>query len=459
MILSGYIVPGKPLPLLAPEKSPAWAELRRGFEAARDEIQASGADLLLLYSTQWVNVIGHQIQADPNPEWVHVDQDWHAFGTMPYAFRMDADFAQAYERSAQGRGLHARTVNYRAFPIDSGVIQALKLLNPDNAIPACVVGCNMYADRAETIVLGKAALDALQGRKTVAVAITSLSNRVFPRQIEPKDDRLYSAKDDEWNRKLLEMLADGRVEDVSQVIREFSLQAHGDQKGRAFWWLSALLGQHNGYRGMVHAYGPLWGSGAAVVALTPAPERNLSREFDEGEVEVFGGERGVLAGTNPVSQVPSPEGTPAPTSALRTQDPGLIFASRAPKPIGAYPHARREGDFIFVSGIGPRQPETDAIPGGPVRDAAGQPLDYDAAAQTRAVIENIKAILEDAGSRLEDVVDCQCFLINMERDFQAFNAVYREYFQAIQATRTTVEVRALPTPIAVELKVIARASA
>lgn len=458
MILNGYIVPGKPLPLLAPEKSPAWAELRKGFDAARDEIRASGANLILIYSTQWVNVIGHQIQADPNPEWVHVDQDWHAFGTMPYSFRMDAEFAKAYERAAQARGLHARTVNYRAFPIDSGVIQALKLLNPDNAIPACVVGCNMYADRAETLVLGKAALDALAatGKKAVAVAVTSLSNRVFPRQIEPAEDRLYSAKDDEWNRKLLEMLADGRVEDVSQVIREFSLQAHGDQKGRAFWWLSALLGQHNGYTGKVHAYGPIWGSGAAVVSLTPAPERNVSREFDEGEVEVFGGERGVLSGSTSENPIQSPPHAQAKEPAPPTQ---FIHASasRAPKPVGAYPHARREGDFIFVSGIGPRQPETDEIPGGPVRDKAGQPLDYDAAAQTRAVIENIRAILEDAGSRLEDVIDCQCFLINMDRDFQAFNAAYKEFFQDIQATRTTVEVRALPTPIAVELKVIARA--
>src|SRR5690348_1931172 len=161
MILKGYLVPGKPLPLLAPEKNPNWAELRRGFDAAHAEIAASGADLLLLYSTQWINVIGHQIQADPEPEWVHVDQDFHAFGTMPYKFRMDPAFAQAYETAARARGLHARTVSYRGFPLDSGVIQALQLLNPDNAIPSCVVGCNMYADRAETIVLGKAAADAV----------------------------------------------------------------------------------------------------------------------------------------------------------------------------------------------------------------------------------------------------------------------------------------------------------
>ncbi len=454
MIVKGFIVPGRPLPLLAPDRNPAWAELRRGFEQARAEIQASGADLILCYSTQWVNVIGHQIQGDPQPEWVHVDQDFHAFGTMPYKLRMDADFAKAYEAAGRARGLFTRAVSYRGFPIDSGTIQALQLLNPDNAIPACVVGCNMYADRAETIVLAKAALDAVKatGKKVVAVAVTALSNRVFPRMIDPTDDRLYAAKDDEWNRKVLEMLEDGRVEDVSQVIREFSQQAHGDQRGRAFWWLSGMLGQHNGYAGQTLAYGPLWGSGAAVVSLTPAPERNLSREFDEGEVETFGGERGVLAGGKAAPPPTTDDRRPTtPSGAIHTS------AKKAPKAVGAYPHARRQGDFIFVSGIGPRQPETDEIPGGPVRNADGTPRDYDTAAQTKAVIENIKAILEDAGSSLEAIVDCQCFLIDMQRDFKAFNEVYRQYFEGIQATRTTVEVRALPTPIAVEMKVIARA--
>lgn len=459
MILNGYIVPGRPLPLLAPEQSPHWAELRKGFDVAREEIKASGADLILVYSTQWVNVIGHQIQGDPAPEWVHVDQDFHAFGTMPYKLRMDAEFAKAFEAAGRARGLFTRAVSYKGFPIDSGTIQALQLLNPDNAIPACVVGCNMYADRAETIVLAKAAVDALKatGKKAVAVAVTALSNRVFPRMIDPKEDHLYSAKDDEWNRKLLEMLEDGRVEDVSQVIREFSQQASGDQRGRAFWWLSGMLGQHNGYAGKTLAYGPLWGSGAAVVSLTPAPERNLSREFDEGEVETFGGERGVLAGGKSAPNPTPDAGRSVPPPKAVASGAIHTSAKKAPKAVGAYPHARRQGDFIFVSGIGPRQPETDEIPGGPVRNADGSPRDYDAAAQTKAVIENIRAILEDAGSSLDAIVDCQCFLIDMQRDFKAFNEVYRQYFEGIQATRTTVEVRALPTPIAVEMKVIAKA--
>ena len=112
--------------------------------------------------------------------------------------------------------------------------------------------------------------------------------------------------------------------------------------------------------------------------------------------------------------------------------------------------------MLYLSGVGPRQPGTNAIPGGPIRGPSGESLDYDVAAQTRAVIENIRVILEAAGSSLEDVIDVTAFLVDMDRDFAAYNAVYKEYFEPIQATRTTIAIRALPTPIAVEFKVIAK---
>jgi len=139
---------------------------------------------------------------------------------------------------------------------------------------------------------------------------------------------------------------------------------------------------------------------------------------------------------------------------VSTRD-GAVRTEAAPKPVGPYPHARRVGDLLFVSGMGPRQAGTDEIPGGPVRDPMGNPLDYDVRAQTHAVIENIRRVLEAAGSSLSDVVDVTCFLIDMDRDFRDFNDVYREHFAEAAPTRTTVEVRALPTPIAVELKAIA----
>ena len=137
------------------------------------------------------------------------------------------------------------------------------------------------------------------------------------------------------------------------------------------------------------------------------------------------------------------------------KDSRKYFVSGAPGPVGAYPHARREGEFLFLSGIGPRQPGSDQIPGVTL-DGQGVVIDHDIALQTRSVIENVQRVLEGADASLDQVVDILVFLTDMKRDFQTFNKVYAEYFSEIGPTRTTVEVGALPTPIAVEFKVIAR---
>jgi reactive intermediate/imine deaminase len=452
-VIAGYIVPGLPQPLLCPERSPGWSALRRAYDAMAQEIASRGADLLLLYSTQWISVIGHQIQADPAPEWVHVDQEWHALGSIPYRFRIDAEFAAAYESAARARGLHARTVAYRGFPIDTGSIVALQLLNPGNRIPAGIVSCNMYADRGETLVLGKAAADAVRatGRRCIAVAVTALSNRLFTEPIDPAEDRISSLMDDEWNRKILEILGEGRLEDVSQLAREFTAQASADQKMKAFWWLAATLGQHNNYDGHVHEYQAIWGTGAALVGLTPSAQSAADQEFDEEDVDVYHGDRNVLA-TQDGEPPAMPQTRPA-TPAERAQ--GSVRVESAPRPVGAYAHARRVGDLLFLAGIGPRDPSTDAIPGGPVRDAKGQPASYDIEAQTRACIDNVRRVLEAAGSSLDRVLDVTVYLIDMDRDFATFNRVWAEVFGEVGATRTTVAVTALPTPIAVELKVVA----
>ncbi|RME24091.1 MAG: RidA family protein [Deltaproteobacteria bacterium] len=113
--------------------------------------------------------------------------------------------------------------------------------------------------------------------------------------------------------------------------------------------------------------------------------------------------------------------------------------------------------MLYLSGVGPRQPGTDEIPGGAIRDADGRPRDYDIRAQTRACIENVARILEAAGSGLDRVLDVTAFLVDMDRDFAGYNEVYGELLGPVGATRTTLAVSALPTPIAVELKVIAAA--
>lgn len=132
----------------------------------------------------------------------------------------------------------------------------------------------------------------------------------------------------------------------------------------------------------------------------------------------------------------------------------ITTSTRAAEPVGPYPHARRVGNLLFLSGLGPRKRGSREIPGVTL-DANGNITSYDIVIQTRSVMENIRLVLEDAGSSWDKIVDVQVFLTNMKQDFAAFNKVYAEYFQTNQPTRTTIEVGALPTPIAVELKVIA----
>ena len=127
---------------------------------------------------------------------------------------------------------------------------------------------------------------------------------------------------------------------------------------------------------------------------------------------------------------------------------------RAPEPVGLYPHARRVGNLLFLSGVGPRQRGSKDIPG--VTFAAdGNVESYDIEAQCRSVFQNVRYILEDAGSSWENIVDVTVFLTNIKDDFAVYNRVYAEYFKDNKPCRTTVEVNALPTPIAIELKVIA----
>ena len=137
----------------------------------------------------------------------------------------------------------------------------------------------------------------------------------------------------------------------------------------------------------------------------------------------------------------------------------FVNTELAPPPVGPYPHARKVGQLLFLSGVGPRKPGQKEIPGVSL-DAQGHITDYDITAQCHSVFQNVKVILEAAGARWEDLVDVTVFLTNMQADFKIFNQIYREYFPdpATQPCRTTVEVNALPTPIAIELKCVAALS-
>jgi 2-aminomuconate deaminase len=132
----------------------------------------------------------------------------------------------------------------------------------------------------------------------------------------------------------------------------------------------------------------------------------------------------------------------------------IINSGKAPEPVGLYPHARRVGNLLFLSGVGPREKGTKKIPGVEL-DENGNIVSYDIETQCRSVFQNVRWILEDAGSKWENIIDVTVFLTNMKDDFKTYNRLWAEYFANNPPCRTTLEINCLPTPIAIELKVLA----
>lgn len=132
----------------------------------------------------------------------------------------------------------------------------------------------------------------------------------------------------------------------------------------------------------------------------------------------------------------------------------IIKTDKAAKPLGAYPHARKVGNLLFLSGIGSRKVENNSIPGLQL-DEGGNKIKHNIEAECHQVFANVKAVLEAAGSSWNNIIDVTVFLTDMKNDFPIYNKIYGEYFKDVEACRTTVEVKSLPTPISIELKVIA----
>src|SRR3954462_12197300 len=131
-VVKGYVLPGLPHLLLTPDANPGWKKVRQAMDRVRDEIANLDADVLMIYSTYWPSVIGHQIQARPAPEWVHVDEEFHALGSIPYKLKVDTELAHAYVEAAKARSLESRAIDYHGFPIDTGSVVVSKLVNPQN---------------------------------------------------------------------------------------------------------------------------------------------------------------------------------------------------------------------------------------------------------------------------------------------------------------------------------------
>jgi len=264
-IQRAYLVPG--LPHLVSDKAvESWETLRRGFRQAGERVKALQPDVLVLYSTQWISVLGHSFQTNPNLKGLHVDENWYQMGDFPFDLRVDTALGTRAAAIAASLGLATKTVNYEGFPLDTGTLVALHFLNPASTIPVSIVSCNIYAGQEDSLTLGRAMRQAIEesGKRTAVVACSALSGRFFTEEIDPQTDRIAHAEDDTWNRRVLDLIAQGKNAEVLTLSPEYAQAAVADMGFKAFAWLMGVLGTPTTAGGVL-AYGPIWGTGAAVV--------------------------------------------------------------------------------------------------------------------------------------------------------------------------------------------------
>ena len=222
-IVKGYIMPGMPHVML-PRESASRSELRNACRTAGANSQEARPDVLVIFSTQWISVLGHLVQTRPNPTGLHVDENWYDLGNLPYDFRTDLELAQNTIDLAVAAGLQVRGVDYDGFPVDTGTLVALNFLNPKDEIPVVCISCNIYSGRDEELKLGQAAADAVRalGRRTVMVASTGLSGQLFTREISDVEDRIVTSRTTLTTDKLLDMIAAGKCADAMDLVPQYA---------------------------------------------------------------------------------------------------------------------------------------------------------------------------------------------------------------------------------------------
>jgi 2-aminophenol/2-amino-5-chlorophenol 1,6-dioxygenase alpha subunit len=267
-IVKGYIVPGMPHVML-PRESSSRRELREACRVAGANAQEARPDVLVIFSTQWISVLGHLVQARLNPTGLHVDENWYDLGNLPYDFRTDLELARKTIDVATAAGLQVRPVDYDGFPVDTGTLVALNFLNPKSEIPVVCISCNIYSGRDEESKLGKAAADAIRalGRRAIVVASSGLSGHYFTREITDNEDRIVNEQDDAENRKLLDLIAAGKCAQAIDLVPDYAAKTGADMQFKSYYWLMGALGAER-VKARVLGYGSIWGSGAAVVEFT-----------------------------------------------------------------------------------------------------------------------------------------------------------------------------------------------
>lgn len=264
-VVSAFLVPGSPLPYVQPD-NPPWGILAQAMQAAGRSLAASAPDTIIVYSTQWIAVLDQLWQTRPHLEGLHVDENWHEYGDLPFAIDIDTELAERAAAAASEADIKSKGVNYDQFPIDTGTIVAANFLNPGNRLPLMITANNVYHDWQRTETIGHIAVEqaAGLGRKVAVVGVGGLSGSCFRNVIDIASDHIATEADDTWNRRILQFMEQGDVEGLNQACPQYAAEARVDM---GFKHLAFLLGALGGTfaAATVHGYGPLYGSGGAVV--------------------------------------------------------------------------------------------------------------------------------------------------------------------------------------------------
>ena len=276
-VVAAFLVPGSPLPCLKPD-NPPWQAIAAGFGQARAALDRSGPDALLVYSTQWIAVLDQLWQTRGRCRGIHVDENWYEFGDLPYDLSIDTKLARRLVEGTREMGITAKGVDYDGFPIDAGTIVAHAGLNPGKRYPLVIAANNLYHDYETTRRLGAmAAREATRmGRRVAVIGVGSLSGSTFTREIDIADDHIANHADEEWNRRVLELMTAGEPTAIQELAGNSAGGARVDMGFKHFAWLAGAMGERWSHGATVHAHGPIYGSGAAVVEfhLDPLDSRN-----------------------------------------------------------------------------------------------------------------------------------------------------------------------------------------
>jgi 2-aminophenol/2-amino-5-chlorophenol 1,6-dioxygenase alpha subunit len=269
-LVGAALVPGMPH-VLADAPAPSWKALGTAMREVGHRLRSARPDAVVLLSTQWFTVLGHQFQHHPNPCGTYVDENWYGYdyGHLEYDYRVDLELVERWAAETEHDGLQARLTRYDDFPIDTGTIVAGQLLDPEGRLPVAQVSCNLYApaDALERIGALATTAAAAVGRRVAVVVVSGLSAGLIQRWISPGEDHILEAGHDRWNRRILDLLAAGDLTAALEQREAYAQAASVDSQGRALAFLAGT-GAATG-RAEVLEYGPIWGTGAAVVHWQP----------------------------------------------------------------------------------------------------------------------------------------------------------------------------------------------